>query len=113
MTFLRLRSSKKSPSQRELEALVRTLVDRCEPAVWERVHSRVMRMGPAEARGYIRARSADIVHDQVGRALEEYPDWQASVRQIVADAALSGIVRQTHRRLLNARNPIVEYRRAA
>lgn len=111
--FNRVMSWRRVPSSREITSLVRTLIDRCEPAVWERVAGRAARMAPAEARGYIRARSAGIVRDQVQRLLAANAHWQATVQADILDQATHGLVRQVHHRLLNAQHPIVERRQAA
>jgi hypothetical protein len=102
-----------APSTRELEALVKTIVDRCELAVWDRASERAAAMSPAEARGYIRARAATVVHLQVERALQLRSRTEPELHELLFDWVKRDVVRQIHRRLLNTRHAVVERRKAA
>jgi hypothetical protein len=114
MAFLNgLFSRRQAPSPRELEKFVRTVVELCEPTVWDRVEGRTSRMSPAEARGYIRARCAAVVHEQVEQALRKHPNWPTTLRTEVLERTADDTVREVHHRLLNLRHPIVERRQAA
>lgn len=111
--FANLRSWRRAPSPREIASLIKTIVDRCEPTVWESVNARAILMGPAEARGYIRARAAAVVGNQVELALRSHANWHAAAQTMVLEATTDGIVRQIHHRLLNARRPAAQRRLAA
>ena len=114
MAFLNgIFSRRQAPSARELEKFVTALVGQCEAGAWQRVEGRTSRMSPAEARGYIRARSAAVVHAQVQHALRMRPNWPATTATAVLEQTANETVRQIHRRLLNLRHPIVERRQAA
>lgn len=104
---------RKGPSPRELAALVKTLADRCEPAVWQRIEGRTQAMSPAAARGYIRARAAAIVNEQVDLALVDRVSWPAEVREQILTETAQQTVRSVHHRLLNARHPAAQRRLAA
>lgn len=114
MAFLKgIFSRRRAPSPRELEKFVKSMVDQCQPAVWDRVEGRTSRMSPAEARGYIRARCATVVHEQVGQALRKHPNWPTTLHTEVLARTADDTVRAIHHRLLNLRHPIVERRQAA
>ena len=114
MAFLNgLFSRRNLPSPRDLEKFVRSIVDLCEPAVWQRIEGRTSTMSPAEARGYIRARSAVVVNEQVGQALRKHTNWPARLKAEVLERTTHDTVRQVHFRLLNLRHPIIERRKAA
>ncbi len=114
MAFLKgIFSRRQAPSPRDLEKFVKSVVDLCQPAVWDRVEGRTSRMSPAEARGYIRARCAAVVHEQVGLALRKHANWPTSLHTEVLERTAHETVRAVHHRLLNVRHPIVERRLAA
>jgi hypothetical protein len=96
-----------------MEALVKSIVDRCEPAVWDRAGDRAIAMSAAEARGYLRARAAAVAEVQVDRAMQIRSRSEPTFRQLLLDGVKNEIVRQLHKRILNARHPAIERRRAA
>ena len=60
MNFL----AKLLPSRKEawLHETTLSIVDHCWDAVWSRVEARIFSLSPAQARGYVRARSIHVVH---------------------------------------------------
>lgn len=111
--FTVIRNWWQSPTPRELDALVKVIVERCEPAVWERASDRARGMSPAEARGYIRARAAAVVELQVERALALRSISEPQLREMLLDCVKNDVVRKIHLRLLNIRHAVVERRKAA
>ena len=73
------------------------------PEIWERVWRRARTMGLAEASGYIRARSAGVIHAEVDIAISRDPNLDPSERdqliRLATDIAVTGAVDQ----LLEAR----------
>jgi hypothetical protein len=65
---------------RTLRAMAADAARRCETAVWQHVGPRASTMPLAEARGYVRARSAGIVRRQVELVLLERPELAATTR---------------------------------
>ena len=60
----RLQSDVKSVS------LAEQIAERCFERAWQRVAGEVQRMAPAEARGFVRARAADVLGDALGEQAE-------------------------------------------
>jgi hypothetical protein len=85
--------------------LAERIADRCQAAVWERICRRAPGMAVAEARGYIRARAAAVVHAEVESALAEQPviarAWRSRLVEMVTEevvrAALATLFRMEHR----------------
>lgn len=77
---------------RTLRSLAVEAARRCETAVWQKVGQRASTMPLAEARGYVRARSAPIVRRQVELVLVSQPDVVASRRSRVVEQALDAAV---------------------
>ena len=65
---------------RTLRAMAADAARRCETAVWQHVGPRASTMPLAEARGYVRARSAGIVRKQVELVLLAKPDLAPKTR---------------------------------
>jgi hypothetical protein len=77
---------------RTVRALSLDAARRCETAVWQRVGERASTLPLAEARGYVRARSAAIVRRQVDLILLSHPDTSAVSRVQVLELALEAAV---------------------
>jgi hypothetical protein len=80
--FMGLRAILKSWFQddRMLRAMASDAARRCETAVWQHVGPRASTMPLAEARGYVRARSAGIVRRQVELVLLGRPELSTPTR---------------------------------
>jgi hypothetical protein len=79
---------------RTLRALAAEAARRCETAVWQHVGPRASTMPLAEARGYVRARSAGIVRHQVELVLLGRPELKATSHiRITQDALELAVVR--------------------
>jgi hypothetical protein len=61
---------------------------RCETAVWQHVGARASTMPLAEARGYVRARSARIVRRQVDLVVLSRPELSATTHARINEDAL-------------------------
>jgi len=83
---LRLR---KSPNLRQLAANV---ADRCETRVAELVGARPAEMSTAEARGYIRARSAVLLRREVGHELRSQRSLPQRAQRRLAELAADDLV---------------------
>jgi hypothetical protein len=62
-------------------------------AVWERVRRQIEPMGPAEARGYVRARSAAVVHRVIGRVYENDPTLRRAARTRLVELTTESLIR--------------------
>ena len=62
-------------------------------AVWERVRKQIEPMGPAEARGYVRARSAAVVHRVIDRVYQNDPTLRRSARLRLLDLTTESLIR--------------------
>lgn len=89
--------------QRMVEDLVYRIAARCEPAVWARISATAFSMDPAQARGYIRARSTLIVNREVSIATsavsEVTPSMIERIKHGVADElvrVLAGRIAKQH-----------------
>jgi hypothetical protein len=60
---------------------------RSRMAVWQRVNQRLPTLGPTEARGYVRARSAAVIHQETERLLEQEGIKVARLRDQIETAA--------------------------
>src|SRR6185295_18385716 len=74
---------------KQLRELSARIAPRCRAAVWNRVQDRVTTMRLSEARGYIRARSAAVVHSHVDAELA------GSVAIAISRAELVALVTET------------------
>ena len=80
------------------------IAGRSRTAVWQRVMHRLPQLGPTEARGYVRARAAAVVHEEASRLIEQEGAKIAALRAPIEDAARALLVQMIaaqidHRRL--------------
>jgi hypothetical protein len=61
-------------------------------AVWQRVVDRVGAFGPAESRGYLRARAASIIVAETDRLIEQEGAAVARMRERIIAAATESLV---------------------
>ena len=76
-----------------MDELTSRIAKRSQNAVWHRVESHCMTMCPAEARGYVRVRAAEVVRREVDLATSGKNDVDAIACVRVHEAALDRVVR--------------------
>ena len=79
-------------SARQLNECAQIVAQKSYPHVWQRVKHRVLAMTPAEARGYIRGHSAEIIRANVTALLatnETLGDW---AREALVDRATDDVI---------------------
>ena len=99
-------------STKQLRELCAQIAPRCRAAVWDRVQHRVTTMRLSEARGYIRARSAAVIHDRVNAELAHCRAIAISRTELVA-LVTDMVVTQVFRDLITVPPVRKELRRAA
>jgi hypothetical protein len=86
------------PSAR-LETIARQVVDESVEGVAQLVAERMEGMTLSEARGYVRARSTQIVRRQTQLAIHRHssavPDWSASIIRVATERLVPLVLRQT------------------
>ena len=82
-------------SERQVSALASDLAQRSAATVWQRVGHRVSTMTSAEARGYIRARAAEVIHAEVERLLQFEPGLRGWAHEALVAQATEGVIEQT------------------
>ena len=86
----------------ELVEAAQAIAVRHRIAVWERVEDTVPQMSPSEARGYIRARAATIVHSEADKVIAGHDlltDAQLPLLVAAAtDAVIADILVEINRR---------------
>jgi hypothetical protein len=60
--------------------------------VWQRVVDRLPTLGPTEARGYIRARAAAVIHAETDRLIQQEGDRVGRMRTQIIESALLSLV---------------------
>ena len=89
----------RSPSSAALETIARQVVDECVKDVAQLVADHMEGMTLSEARGYVRARSAQIVRKQtrlaVNRHLNATAEWSASIVRSATERLVPLVLRQT------------------
>ena len=83
-----------SRQQRMVEDLTKQIVERCETAVWARVRASATTMDPAQSRGYIRARAADIIRTEAETAVGDIVEANDSLLERVVRNTSDVIVRR-------------------
>jgi hypothetical protein len=95
--FLRLLLGNHSPST---EPLVRQIAEQCLAEVCQLVEGRMNGMTLAEARGYVRARSTQLVLHQVRIAIANSTDVElsamAGVARMVTERLVPQVIRKMH-----------------
>ena len=79
------------PSDR-LAEIATQIAGRSQDAVAERVSGRTAGMSAAERRGYIRARSAAVIHREVDKTMLQQPHLQADDRTALLQMATETVV---------------------
>jgi hypothetical protein len=86
------------PSER-LAEIARQIAERSQPEVSQRVSGGTAGMSAPERRGYIRARSAAVIHREVDRAMLQQPILRAADRpallQLATDAVITAVACKT------------------
>lgn len=103
------------PSRRiaRWNALVDQVAGASVEAVCRRVELRAGAMTPAEARGYIRARSAGIVHQKADYALAHRPTSIVARREALIEQAREEVVRRVMGRVRTPIPAVYARRKAA
>lgn len=96
-----------------LELAADVVAVRSRNAVWLRVRDRLATLGLNEARGYIRARSAIIVHDHADHVIREQHLVKESQRARLIEAATESVIRQICSQVKVSRPQPFQLRRAA
>jgi hypothetical protein len=74
-------------NRREVVRLASEVARRSRLAVWEQVYHQIGHLSVAEARGYIRAKSAESLHHEAQAVFERHQEWDASLRaELLAQA---------------------------
>ena len=76
-----------------LEEVAEHAATRCRHAAWERVRRQINTMGPAEARGYVRARSSIVVYREIDRLLRQDGSLRAASRARLIELTSSSLQR--------------------
>lgn len=76
-----------------LEEVADQSAARARHAVWDRVKKQVGGMGLAEARGYVRARSAAVVHREIDRALQHDASLRGADRARLVELTTFSLIR--------------------
>jgi len=77
--------------RQQLVDLSEQLASNCRHQVWQRIVSRAGEMGHSESRGYIRARAATVVKQEVARAAGQHQlsnQKQGRLQQLTSDAVI-------------------------
>lgn len=77
---------------RQLNEYAQVIAQKSYPHVWRRVKQRVLTMTPAEARGYIRAHSAEIIRANVTAALESHDGLGDWAREALVERASDDVI---------------------
>ena len=100
-------------SARQLAGLAAEIAQRSHGDVWQRVAHRATAMRLVEARGYVRARAARVIHHHVHAALETRPEIDDSRREELISLATEVVISAIARELLHLPQRIVPRRQAA
>ena len=100
--------------QKLMDELANRIATRSFNSVWQRVSGQCMRMCPAEARGYVRARAVPVVarEMQVAKAHQQY---DSATRTQIFEASLQNVVLQTLEKIrsIHVSPAVPEVQRAA
>jgi hypothetical protein len=75
-----------------LAEMAERVAGRSRLAVWQRVVDRVPTLGPAESRGYLRARAASVIVAETDRLIEQEGATVARMRDRIIAAATDSLV---------------------
>ncbi len=79
-------------SARQLNECAQIVAQKSYPHVWRRVKHRVLAMTPAEARGYIRAHSAEIIRANVTAMLDSSDSLGDWAREALVERATDDVI---------------------
>lgn len=77
---------------RHVQEAADQLVVRVWPWVWQRVQARAVHMTPAEARGYVRAHSSELVRATATSIMQKHDSLKEWAEESVVEQALEGLV---------------------
>ena len=77
---------------RSVQEASEQLIVRVWPWVWQRVQARVVSMTPAEARGYVRAHSSEMVRTSAASLVANHPTLQDWAVESVVERTLDALV---------------------
>jgi hypothetical protein len=77
------------------DQLLDRVAARSQPVAWSRVYPRVLGMDPHQARGYIRARSALVIHREMQIATSGQKRLSPLLEQRILTMASERVVRRT------------------
>lgn len=97
----------------ELRAMALQVAGPLQSLAWERTGARALDMTPAEARGYIRARSLDLVQDGIDRLLTLRGPELAVARNHLVELSREELVRGVLKQVFESRPLHAPLRRAA
>ena len=100
-------------SRRPLADIAGEIAMRHRDTIWERVGPRTIGMHPAEARGYLYARVAGLVHREVDRVLRLHADLRPTDREPLVRLARTALVDRVMLELQLRQMLAVPARRAA
>jgi hypothetical protein len=80
------------PSAEVVESIVRQVAEQSVAGVCERVEARVVEMTLPEARGYVRARAAEIVRRQTRATITRHPGSVQDMAEVIVQAATERLV---------------------
>ncbi len=89
--------------ERFLEELAGSIADDCRSAAGDRVRVKAEAMSEAEARGYIRARAADLIETQTKARSAQHrldPPIRRRVAMLAAERVVAGVLEDISRREL-------------
>jgi hypothetical protein len=75
-----------------LMEMAERVAGRSRLAVWQRVVGRIETLGPAESRGYLRARAASVIVAETDRLIEQEGAAVARMRERIVEAATDSLV---------------------
>jgi hypothetical protein len=81
-------------NETRLLSLIDRVTARAQTPVWQRVQDRLPSLGVHEARGYIRARAALVIEQEMAIALAEEPSMRPPQVQLVAQTVRHRVVRR-------------------
>ncbi len=80
------------PRSQQVAAMAERVAGRSRMAAWQRVHERMMNLGPREARGYVRSRSISVIKEETVRLVEQEGAAVARRREKIEALALDMLV---------------------
>ena len=94
-------------------AFAERITARSRQAVWRRVAERIATLGTAEARGYVRARAAAVVYEEMDKLIQQEGSRAAQNREKLIATATDSLVELLLKQVQVARPAYARARRAA